>query len=241
MLSALYLEQCPVAVAKLCNGSVIESNDLYKEYCDINEREGGTALEPYLIAVSQSKRTVRTQSHRFMIAPNLHVSLTFLKSSESEYYIIFQDVSEQNILEGELQNLEGAISELTQHYDKDKKQIREKIISSVSLMIVPYIHKLKEHIADEGGKTLVDVLEHSVSSLFDGFTVNTVKYLSQLSTKEMQICSLLKLGQSNKDMALELQTSVKTVETHRKNIRKKLNINNRSVNLTSYLQSLNVD
>ncbi len=47
-----------------------------------------------------------------------------------------------------------------------------------------------------------------------------------LTNREQTIISLLASGQSSKQMAKELNISVRTVETHRRNIKAKLNINN---------------
>ncbi|KKB12435.1 LuxR family transcriptional regulator [Devosia geojensis] len=45
-----------------------------------------------------------------------------------------------------------------------------------------------------------------------------------LTTREQAVLLLLARGKSNKDVAVELDISVRTVETHRKNIKKKLGI-----------------
>jgi two-component system nitrate/nitrite response regulator NarL len=45
-----------------------------------------------------------------------------------------------------------------------------------------------------------------------------------LTTREQAVLLLLARGKSNKDVAAELDISVRTVETHRKNIKKKLGI-----------------
>ena len=45
-----------------------------------------------------------------------------------------------------------------------------------------------------------------------------------LSTREQAVLLLLARGQSNKDIAASLDISVRTVETHRKHIKKKLGI-----------------
>jgi DNA-binding NarL/FixJ family response regulator len=45
-----------------------------------------------------------------------------------------------------------------------------------------------------------------------------------LTTREQSVLLLLARGRSNKDIAVELDISVRTVETHRKHIKKKLGI-----------------
>lgn len=47
---------------------------------------------------------------------------------------------------------------------------------------------------------------------------------SELTRREIDIISLLSKGMTNKEMALELNISIHTVETHRKNLMKKLDL-----------------
>ena len=54
-----------------------------------------------------------------------------------------------------------------------------------------------------------------------------------LTTREQTILLMLSEGQSNKHVARALEISVRTVETHRRNIKKKLNINS-TAGLTRY-------
>ena len=60
---------------------------------------------------------------------------------------------------------------------------------------------------------------------------------AELSSAELKVCALLKLGLSNKQIATLLNISLRTVEFHRLNIRKKLALPGK-MNLISYLQKL---
>ena len=52
--------------------------------------------------------------------------------------------------------------------------------------------------------------------------------LPQLTTRERQVVQLLAEGKGNKDVAVAMQLSVKTVEAHRSNINRKLSIRSTS-------------
>jgi DNA-binding NarL/FixJ family response regulator len=52
--------------------------------------------------------------------------------------------------------------------------------------------------------------------------------LPQLTTRERQVVQLLAEGKGNKDVAVAMQLSVKTVEAHRSNINRKLSIHSTS-------------
>ena len=54
------------------------------------------------------------------------------------------------------------------------------------------------------------------------------EHVSALTTRERQVVQLLAEGKGNKDVAVAMRVSVKTVETHRSNINRKLSIRSTS-------------
>ena len=57
-----------------------------------------------------------------------------------------------------------------------------------------------------------------------------------LSATELKVALFIKEGLSSGEIARQLTISVATVKTHRKNIRRKLKIQNSKINLSSYLK-----
>jgi DNA-binding NarL/FixJ family response regulator len=91
----------------------------------------------------------------------------------------------------------------------------------------------------EGGKKLVDAVRHvlsgkvyvsdSVSSkLLDGFSGRTsqasVSPIDRLSNRELQVFELIGGGKTTREVAHQLHLSIKTVEVHRMNIKRKMGI-----------------
>jgi len=60
---------------------------------------------------------------------------------------------------------------------------------------------------------------------------------SQLTSRESEICSLIETGLSSKQISEKLSLSVLTISKHREQIRKKLKISNKNVNLATYLRT----
>jgi DNA-binding CsgD family transcriptional regulator len=52
----------------------------------------------------------------------------------------------------------------------------------------------------------------------------------------MEVCQLIQLGRNGQEIAALLNMSFETVQTHRKNIRRKLGLKGRTVSLFSYLR-----
>jgi DNA-binding CsgD family transcriptional regulator len=59
-----------------------------------------------------------------------------------------------------------------------------------------------------------------------------------LSPREIQVADLVRHGRTNKEAARILNISINAVEFHRNNLRKKLGIQNRKVNLRTHLLAM---
>ncbi|RLB16038.1 MAG: hypothetical protein DRG35_03380 [Deltaproteobacteria bacterium] len=58
-----------------------------------------------------------------------------------------------------------------------------------------------------------------------------------LSASEVRVAALIKNGLNTRQVAQQLNVSEETVKTHRRDIRKKLNIQNSNISLATYLRS----
>lgn len=112
------------------------------------------------------------------------------------------------------------------------------MLANVKKLIVPYFKKLSQSHLDENQKTYIEVIE---SSLHEIISTNSVALSSDsigLTRSELIVADLIKQGQKTKEIALLLALSQKTIEVHRSNIRNKLGIKNKKINLQTYLNTM---
>ncbi|MGD9165818.1 MAG: PAS domain S-box protein [Syntrophobacterales bacterium] len=138
----------------------------------------------------------------------------------------------------ELEELNTALRVLLKRREEDKVEVEEKTLSNVKELVLPYIERLKRSGLDAKQTTYVSILESNLNDIVSPLSRRlSSKYLG-LTPTEIQIANLVREGKTTKEIAEILNSSDRTVEFHRKNIRKKVGIVNRKVNLRSHLLTM---
>jgi DNA-binding CsgD family transcriptional regulator len=82
----------------------------------------------------------------------------------------------------------------------------------------------------------LDVLSSSLKEIISPLARNLVVSERNLTASEVRVADLIMLGKSSKEIADMLNISIRTVETHRHNLRTKLGLEKTKRNLQSYLR-----
>jgi PAS domain S-box-containing protein len=134
-----------------------------------------------------------------------------------------------------LEEVNAALRVLLKGRDEDRTELEEKTLFNVKELVVPFLERLKKSKLDPKQVSYIDILESNLNNIISPFsrTLST-KYLS-LTPKEIQIANLIKEGKSTKEIGEVMVLSPRTIETHRKNMRRKLGLEKRKGNLRSHL------
>jgi PAS domain S-box-containing protein len=144
-------------------------------------------------------------------------------------------------LERQAQHLEEvntALNVLLEHREEEKKKLEENILSNVQKLIFPYIEKVERSPLDDKNKTYIDIIKSNLKELISPFAKTLSSKYSILTSTEIQVADHIKHGRTSKEIASLLNVSVKAVSFHRGNIRRKLGLVKKKINLRSHLQSL---
>jgi len=134
-----------------------------------------------------------------------------------------------------LEEANTALRVLLKHMEKDKDELQEKVLSNVKELVLPYIKKLKGTGLTREQIIYADIAESNLADIISPFLSRlSSKYLNVTPT-EIQVATLVKEGKATKEIADILNISDRAVEFHRNNIRNKLGLKNKKVNLRSYL------
>lgn len=135
----------------------------------------------------------------------------------------------------ELQRKNIALAEVLSHLENEKAKIKQNIQSNIDHLVLPLLTKVRNEnlIANE---TYLILLEEAFENLASEFGVELSKIEPKLSPKETEICHMIRAGIRTKEIATALKISDRTVETHRTNIRRKLNLSNKKYSLPNFLK-----
>jgi PAS domain S-box-containing protein len=137
-----------------------------------------------------------------------------------------------------LQEVNTALRVLLKQREHDKKELQENVLSNVKELVTPHFERLKKSRLDVNQTALVSILESNLNNIVSPFVGKLSSKFLALTPTEIRVADLVKEGKTNKDIAELLPISKNTVLYHRYNIRTKLGLRNRKINLRSYLLSL---
>ena len=137
-----------------------------------------------------------------------------------------------------LKEANAALRVLLKKRDEDRTELEEKVLSNVKELVLPYLEKLKKTGLNQKQETFAGIIESNIDDIISPFLRRmSSKYLG-LTPAQIQVANLVRQGKRTKDIAKLLDLSPKTVEDHRKNLRKKLGLKNRKANLRTHLLSI---
>ena len=138
----------------------------------------------------------------------------------------------------QLQELNSALEILLKKRDEDRIDLEEKMVSNVRELVFPYLAKLNNGKLPDKEKTYLSMIKSNLKDIISPFARSlTGKYIG-LTPTEIQVANMIKQGKTTKDIAELNNLSARTIEFHRDNIRSKLGIKNKKINLRTYLLSL---
>lgn len=137
-----------------------------------------------------------------------------------------------------LEEANTALRVMLKTADQVKSEMRENVLFNVKRFVLPYLEEIKRSPMDERQMLYLKMLEQSLNEVTSPFLQGMSAQSLSLTPTEITVTSLIKQGKTTKEIADMLHMSPRTVETHRYNIRTKLGLKNTTVNLRTYISSL---
>ncbi len=112
----------------------------------------------------------------------------------------------------------------------DSKAVQKQAISRIR-------HEIKRNMEDDDNW---ERFQENFNIVYDNYLGTLVSMFPTLKKNDLKLCAYLKMGLSSKEIASLLNTNLRSVETARYRLRKKLGLEG-GANLTGFLQAVNRD
>jgi DNA-binding CsgD family transcriptional regulator len=148
---------------------------------------------------------------------------------------LFRRTAELDLKSRTLEEANIALRVILKAREEDKNELESKILANMKKLILPYLEKLEKSRLESSQRFCLESLRANLEDLVSPFSQRLSSPLLNLTPREIQVASQIKEGHSNKEIAGFMNISLRTVEFHRENIRKKIGLVNKKVNLRSQL------
>ncbi len=137
-----------------------------------------------------------------------------------------------------LEEMNTALKVLLEKRDEDRVELEKKVLFNVEKLVMPSLEKLKKGKLAEMEMTFINIIENNLRDIISPFVHEAHSWDLTLTPTEIQVANLIKQQKATKEIAELLNISISAIVFHRHNIRKKLGLVSKKINLKSYLQSV---
>ena len=138
-----------------------------------------------------------------------------------------------------LEETNTALRVLLKRREMDKHEFEEQVMYNVREMILPYLDMLKALSTDERQQAYVAILESNLGDITKAFSRRLTLDFYHLSPSELKVATFIRQGKKTREIAALLGLSKRTIDAVRQGIRRKLRIQNKQINLRTFLMSIN--
>jgi PAS domain S-box-containing protein len=202
-----------------------------KQFCELKfVKENGTPFYARLETI-----VVQDSEGKFS---QFRTALTDINERKQAEEVLLEKEKELENQAQHLEKMNTALKVLLAHRNEEMKKIEENMLANVGKLIMPYIEKMEGRQIDASNGACLSIIKSNLLDLVSPFANRLSSKLLNLTRKEIQIADLIKKEKTSKEIGTLMNLSLHAISFHRNNIRKKLGLVNKDINLISYLQSL---
>ncbi len=146
----------------------------------------------------------------------------------------------QNLLRQEkaqIEEMNVTLRNVMKTIESDRQEREQSISRKIRADILPALDKIKNEPATPVRSSFLELVREQLISLTTGFTSELDAGMLKLSRTELRICRFIQAGCSSKEISETMNLAFDTIRTHRKNIRRKLGLQGKDINLHTFLAS----
>jgi DNA-binding CsgD family transcriptional regulator len=164
-----------------------------------------------------------------------HENITDLKIAENKLRERERELRNKT---SRLEEANSALRAILRQRDEDRSEIEEAVFKNLKEYVSPHLDRLKQRLKQDDDIRLMEIIESGLDDVASPFLQRLSGLERMLTPQELSIASLIKEGKATKEIARILGLSSATVNFHRRNLREKLGLKNRPLNLRTHLLSI---
>ena len=160
------------------------------------------------------------------------------------FCFVIRDKSEQVALQellrqekSQRRELYITLRNLMKAFEKEKQGLEGGISHKIETVLLPAIEKVRTEVNTEIRNSYLYIMREQLINLTKGFSRELEGRFLKLTRSEIRVCQFIQEGHATKEIADLMNVSFETVQVHRRNIRTKLGLRGRKVNLYNLLSS----
>ena len=260
------VENAPIGIVLIGDdGGIIYANPRFNELYGYNHEELKTldawwelscpdaaARKTFIAALQNATATGLLSDVHCKDNSTKHALVKLVELPGGRRLVAYEDMTAQIIYERALQKREKELHEksekleemnaalrvLLNRMNSDREELEHKVFVNIRDMIMPYVDKLEMISHGEAQQSYLNIIKTNLQNVVSSFNLQLAKQSVNLTPRELQIANMINEGMTNKDISAILYISNSAVEFHRHNIRKKLNIVDKKINLKTHLRNI---
>ena len=151
-----------------------------------------------------------------------------LREKEQELLLQAKRMEESNI----------ALKVILKHQDEERGELGSRVLANVKNLVIPYLDRIERQHLTRQQASYLQAARTNLGDIVSPFAKKLSSKYFSLTPREMEVARMVRDKKSTAEIAELFNISENAIAIHRKNIRAKLGLKNKKVNLASYLQAL---
>jgi PAS domain S-box-containing protein len=137
----------------------------------------------------------------------------------------------------QVRDMSVTLKNVIKSVDEEKKVLKDNIAQTLEIEVLPALDKMSR----EPSREIRDIYKKAIWNQLVDLTTGSSKrpdhILLKLTATEIDVCRHIQNGNSTKEIADLVNSAFETIQTHRKNIRRKLGLRGKKMALQSFLRN----
>ena len=132
-------------------------------------------------------------------------------------------------------DMNTALKQVLRNVEEERQELKDELVQQVREEVLPTLERIALEDSPLVRQAYRSALEEKIADMGVS-TTESVNLFARLTPREMDICRLIQQSWQGRAIAEELGISFETLQTHRKNIRRKLGLKGGPISLSAFVQ-----